>query len=59
MPYFHEIMGNVKAFIEGPWVEQVSELLKAMRSYKQEIRKKKNAPREAQKLKEDMKRFGL
>jgi hypothetical protein len=59
MPYFHEIMGNVKAFIEGPWVEQVSELLKVMRSYKQEIRKKKDAPREAQKLKEDMKRFGL
>ncbi len=59
MPYFHESMGNVKAFIEGPWVGQVSELLKAMRLYKQEIWRKKNAPREAQRLREDMKRFGL
>jgi hypothetical protein len=59
MPYFHESMGNVKTFIEGPWVGQVSELLKAMRLYKQEIWRKKNAPREAQKVKEDMKRFGL
>ena len=59
MPYFHESMGNVKAFIDGPWVEQVSELLKAMRSHQQDIQKKKNAPREAQRLKEDMKRFGL
>ena len=58
-PYFHESMGDVRAFIEGPWVEQVSELLKAMRSYKQEIWKQKNAPRETQKLNEDMKRFGL
>lgn len=59
MPYFHESMGNVNAFIEGPWVGQVSELLKAMRLYRQEIWRKKNAPREAQKLKEDMTRFGL
>lgn len=59
MPYFHESMGSVKAFIEGPWVGQVSELLKAMRFYRQEIWRKRNAPREAQKLKEDMKRFGL
>jgi hypothetical protein len=59
MPYFHEEMGNVKAFIEGPWVGKVGELLKAMRSFKQEIWKKKKAPHEAQRLKEDMGRFGL
>ena len=59
MPYFSEYMGRVKAFLEGPWVDQVGELLKAMRAFKQEYWKKKNAPRETQKLKEDMKSFGL
>jgi hypothetical protein len=59
MPYFSEYMGRVKAFIEGPWVDQVGELLKSMRAYKQEYLKRKNAPREAQRLRQDMKSFGL
>ncbi|MHB1865699.1 MAG: hypothetical protein ACYCO5_11625 [Acidobacteriaceae bacterium] len=59
MPYFSEYMGRVKAFIEGPWVDQAGELLQSMRTYKQEYWKKKNAPREAQRLKQDMKSFGL
>ena len=59
MPYLNESMGRVKAFIEGPWVEQVAELLMEMRAFRQEYWKKKNAPREAQKLKADMKSFGL
>lgn len=59
MPYFNEYMGRVKAFIEGPWVDQIGELLDAMRAFRKEYWKKKNAPREAQKLKEDMKSFGL
>jgi len=59
MPSFSEYMGAVKAFIEGPWVGQISDLLRSMRAYKQEYWKKKNAPREAQRLKQDMKSFGL
>lgn len=59
MPYFSEYMGRVKAFIEGPWVKQVGDLLQSMRAYKQEYLKKKNAPREGQRLKRDMKSFGL
>ena len=59
MPYFSEHMGRVKAFIEGPWVKQVGDLLQSMRAYRQEYLKKKNAPHEAQRLKEDMKSFGL
>lgn len=59
MPYFSEYMGRVKAFFEGSWVDQADELLQSMRAYKQEYWKKKNAPREAQRLKQDMKCFGL
>jgi len=59
MPYFNEYMGRVKAFIEGPWVDQVAQLLRSMRAYKQEYWKKKNAPSEAQRLRQDMKSFGL
>jgi hypothetical protein len=59
MPYFSEYMGRVKVFIEGPWLDQVGELLRSMRAYKQEHWRKKNAPREAQRLKQDMKNFGL
>lgn len=59
MPYFNEYMGRVKAFIEGPWVDQISDLLQSMRAYRQEYWKRKNAPREAQRLKQDMKSFGL
>ncbi len=59
MPYFSETVGRVKAFIEGPWVDQIAELLRAMNAFRQESWKKKNAPREAQNLKQDMKSFGL
>ena len=59
MPLFHESMGRVTAFIEGPWVEQISELLRQMKNYRREYLKRKNAPKEAQKLKSDMSRFGL
>ena len=59
MPYFSEYMGRVNAFIEGPWVDKAGQLLHSMRAYKQEYWKKKNAPHEAQRLKQDMKSFGL
>jgi len=59
MPYFSESMRNVTAFIEGPWVESIVRLKAEMEAFRQEYWKKKNAPKEEQRLKEDMKRFGL
>jgi hypothetical protein len=59
MPYFNESMRTVKAFIEGPWVQQMAKLAADMDAFRREVWKQKNAPREAQKLKDDMKRFGL
>ncbi|HEU5351737.1 MAG TPA: hypothetical protein VFU55_09075 [Terracidiphilus sp.] len=59
MPYFNESMGTVTAFIEGTWVEQIRKLLDDMRGFKKDAWKKRNAPREAQRLKDDIERFGL
>ncbi|MGB6130795.1 MAG: hypothetical protein WBG54_03375 [Acidobacteriaceae bacterium] len=59
MPFFDDILGEITGFIEGPWVEAIPDLLAKMRSHEQDVRNRRNAPREAQKLREEMKRFGL
>ena len=59
MPYFSESMRRVTAFREGPWVENLEQLRAQMDEYRRAYWKKRNAPKEAEKLKEDMKRFGL
>jgi hypothetical protein len=59
MPYFSERMRTVKGFIEGPWVQQIAELKAEMDAFRRNVWKQKNAPREAQKLKDDIGRFGL
>jgi hypothetical protein len=58
-PIFHESMGEIRAFIDGPWVTYVSELLQRMKSHSQGVWKKRNAPKEAEKLKQEMENFGL
>lgn len=58
-PIFDESMGEIKAFIDGPWVTDVPELLQRMRSHSQGVWKIRNAPKEAEKLKQEMKKFGL
>ena len=55
MPYFSDTMGEIAAFIEGPWVTVVGDLLQGLRLHEKTVRDKRQAPR----LKEEMKRFGL
>ena len=59
MPCFNETMGEVTSFIEGPWVTDVAELLQRIKAHEKNVRDKRQAPRLQQKLREDMKRFGL
>jgi len=58
-PLFDESMGNVTSFIEGPWVTDVAELVQKMNAHKKSVRDKRQAPKLQEKLREDMKRFGL
>jgi uncharacterized protein involved in cysteine biosynthesis len=52
-------MGNVTSFIEGPWVTDVAELVKKMEAHKKSVQDKRQAPKLQEKLRQDMKRFGL
>jgi hypothetical protein len=58
-PYFSEHMGEVLGFIEGPWVNEIGDLARKMNQHEHAVQEKRDAPRQAQKLREDMKRFGL
>ena len=59
MPFFSEIMDEVTSFIEGAWVKDVPELLQSIKAHVRSVGDKRQAPRTQQKLREDMKRFGL
>jgi hypothetical protein len=59
MPYFSENMRSVTAFVEGAWVENIAQLKSDMETFRREYWKGKNAPKDAQKLRDDRKRFGL
>ena len=59
MPFFSETMGEVTSFIEGAWVNDVTELLQNIKAHVRSVGGKRQAPRIQQKLREDMKRFGL
>ena len=54
-----DAMGEVLGFIEGPWVNEIGELARMMGQHERALRQKRDAPRQAQRLREDMKRFGL
>lgn len=58
-PYFSDHMGDVVAFVEGPWVEEIGELARKMSQHERTVREKRNTPKRAQKLRDDMKRFGI
>jgi hypothetical protein len=58
-PLFNEFMGDVTSFIEGPWVTNVVELLQKIEAHEKSVRDKRQAPKLQEKLREDMKRFGL
>jgi hypothetical protein len=59
MPFFSETMGEVTSFIEGAWVNDVTDLLRNIKAHVRSVGDKQQAPRKQQKLREDMKRFGL
>ena len=59
MPLFSESMGDVTRFIEGPWINDVPKLLQKIKAHEKSIRDKREAPKILQKLRDDMKRFGL
>ena len=59
MPIFHETMGEIAAFIEGPWVAEISNLSQGIKLHQKEVWEKRQAPKKLQKLQEDMKKFGL
>jgi hypothetical protein len=59
MPLFSESMGDVTSFIEGPWVTTIPELLQKVKAHEKSVRDERQAPNLQQKLREDMKRFGL
>lgn len=58
-PLFKEFMGGVTSFIEGPWVSDVAALLQKIEAHEKSVREKRQAPKVQEKLREDMKRFGL
>jgi hypothetical protein len=59
MPLFNEVMDNVTCFIEGPWVTEIAEHLERIKAHEKCVRETRQAPKLQQKLREDMKRFGL
>ena len=59
MPLFNEYMGEVCAYIPGPWVTSAAELKRKIDDHKKNVREKRNAPERAQQLKEEMKRVGV
>ncbi|HXY52038.1 MAG TPA: hypothetical protein VEI01_21505 [Terriglobales bacterium] len=58
-PFFDEYLGNVTRFIEGTWVTTIGDLQQGIREHEISVRDKRQAPKMQQKLREDMKRFGL
>lgn len=58
-PLFKEYMGDVTAFIDTSWVTAFESLVQSLEQHRRDVWDRKNAPRREQKLKDDMKRFGL
>jgi len=58
-PTMDERMGDVTAFIEGPWVSVVPELLRKLEAHSKGVYEKRNAPMRQKQLDDEMTRFGL
>jgi hypothetical protein len=54
-PVWNDVIGEVTRFIEGPWVQEVTDLLKRIRAHEKSVRDKRDAP----KLEAMKKRFGF
>jgi len=54
-PVWTDDVGAITRFIEGQWVEELPNLMKAIREHEKSVRDRRNAPR----LEAEKKRFGL
>jgi hypothetical protein len=54
-PVWRDDVGTITRFIEGRWVEELPNLMKAIRDHEKSVRDLRNAPR----LEAERKRFGL
>jgi hypothetical protein len=58
-PSFEETLGKVTRFIEGPWVAELADLLKAINTHRESVLSKRRAASGARELENMKKRFGL
>jgi hypothetical protein len=58
-PLFSEYLGEVTAFTEGPWVQELTVFVQEADQYRREYWAKRNAEKQAQKALLERKRFGL
>jgi hypothetical protein len=54
-PAWNDYMGEITWFIEGPWVQELPELLKKIKAHEKSVRDQRSIP----KLEAMKKRFGL
>ena len=58
-PLFNERMGDITAFIDGAWVQEITAFVQEVDQYRREYWAKRNAEKQAQKALTERKRFGL
>jgi hypothetical protein len=58
-PDFRERLGNITAFVEGPWVSAVAKMQEEFDAHAKAVREKRDAPRLRKQLENEMKKFGL
>jgi len=59
MPVFREELGEIIAFIEGPWIQAIAELVDNASQHQLAVWKKRNPSKSERELRKNMKRFGL
>jgi hypothetical protein len=58
-PLFSEHLGEITAFIEGPWVADFTSFVHEVDQYRRQYWENRNAEKREQKAKSERKRFGL
>lgn len=59
MPSFHNSLGEVVRFIEGPWTSEVTDFAEKVQEHIKVVWKERNAPREAKEIEDLRRRFGI
>ena len=59
MPVFREDLGEITAFVEGPWIQAIAELVDNASQHRSAVWNKRNPSKTERKLRKNMKRFGL